>query len=182
MKVYILPAVFIALLGICSTYVILSRDSELFVPNPDLVVCDSDAKLCPDGSYVGRSGLQCEFAACPTPSVVTGTTAKGTIEGTMTIGPVCPVERADNPCKPTPEMFAARKINVYRSDKITFVITMTPDANGNFSTLLAVGNYYVTMADPSTSRVGGVSGLPATVTIKAGETVRLSIDIDTGIR
>ncbi len=28
------------------------------------VMCTADAKLCPDGSYVGRSGPQCEFAAC----------------------------------------------------------------------------------------------------------------------
>lgn len=29
------------------------------------VVCTQDAKQCPDGSYVGRSGPNCEFAACP---------------------------------------------------------------------------------------------------------------------
>ena len=29
------------------------------------VVCTMEAKLCPDGSYVGRSGPMCEFAACP---------------------------------------------------------------------------------------------------------------------
>ncbi len=29
------------------------------------VVCAMDAKLCPDGSYVARSGPTCEFAACP---------------------------------------------------------------------------------------------------------------------
>ena len=27
--------------------------------------CTMEAKLCPDGSYVGRSGPNCEFAACP---------------------------------------------------------------------------------------------------------------------
>lgn len=27
--------------------------------------CTMDAKQCPDGSYVGRSGPQCEFAPCP---------------------------------------------------------------------------------------------------------------------
>lgn len=32
---------------------------------PVPVACDGDAKLCPDGSSVGRSGPQCEFAACP---------------------------------------------------------------------------------------------------------------------
>lgn len=30
------------------------------------VACTMDAKMCPDGSYVGRTGPKCEFAACPT--------------------------------------------------------------------------------------------------------------------
>lgn len=30
--------------------------------------CTMDAKICPDGSAVGRSGPKCEFAACPTTS------------------------------------------------------------------------------------------------------------------
>lgn len=29
------------------------------------VMCTQDAKLCPDGSYVGRTGPRCEFAPCP---------------------------------------------------------------------------------------------------------------------
>lgn len=28
-------------------------------------ICTADAKMCPDGSYVGRVGPSCEFAACP---------------------------------------------------------------------------------------------------------------------
>ena len=27
-------------------------------------ICTTDAKQCPDGSYVGRTGPNCEFAAC----------------------------------------------------------------------------------------------------------------------
>lgn len=30
--------------------------------------CTQEAKLCPDGSAVGRSGPNCEFAACPSPA------------------------------------------------------------------------------------------------------------------
>lgn len=30
----------------------------------DGIACTQEAKLCPDGSYVGRSGPKCEFAAC----------------------------------------------------------------------------------------------------------------------
>ena len=29
--------------------------------------CSMEAKQCPDGSYVGRSGPNCEFAPCPSP-------------------------------------------------------------------------------------------------------------------
>lgn len=32
---------------------------------PEQVFCTLEAKQCPDGSYVGRSGPKCEFAACP---------------------------------------------------------------------------------------------------------------------
>lgn len=31
----------------------------------DVVECTMDAKMCPDGSYVGRVGPDCAFAACP---------------------------------------------------------------------------------------------------------------------
>ncbi|OGE88895.1 MAG: hypothetical protein A2722_04055 [Candidatus Doudnabacteria bacterium RIFCSPHIGHO2_01_FULL_50_11] len=34
---------------------------------PQTMYCTQEAKLCPDGSYVGRSGPMCEFAACPSP-------------------------------------------------------------------------------------------------------------------
>lgn len=30
-------------------------------------VCTLEAKICPDGSSVGRSGQNCEFAPCPNP-------------------------------------------------------------------------------------------------------------------
>lgn len=37
------------------------------VPSPEVpeVSCTFDAKLCPDGSAVGRQGPNCEFAPCP---------------------------------------------------------------------------------------------------------------------
>ena len=31
----------------------------------DMVACTQDAKRCPDGSYVGRTGPKCEFTPCP---------------------------------------------------------------------------------------------------------------------
>ena len=35
------------------------------VPGTDPVACTEEAKVCDDGSSVGREGPDCEFAACP---------------------------------------------------------------------------------------------------------------------
>ncbi|MDO8495877.1 MAG: hypothetical protein Q7S43_00270 [bacterium] len=35
------------------------------IPYPTQRACTEEAKLCPDGSAVGRTGPNCEFAACP---------------------------------------------------------------------------------------------------------------------
>lgn len=44
--------------------------------------CTEEAKICPDGSAVGRTGPKCEFAACPiptTPPVLTATSSDLTL-------------------------------------------------------------------------------------------------------
>ncbi len=35
------------------------------VVSPGIKACTMEAKICPDGSSVGRSGPNCEFAPCP---------------------------------------------------------------------------------------------------------------------
>ena len=35
-------------------------------PKREVKFCTQEVKLCPDGSYVGRTGPNCEFAPCPT--------------------------------------------------------------------------------------------------------------------
>jgi len=50
---------------VCSCY---PTDSEPFTspsPSNEGVFCTQEAKLCPDGSYVGRQGPNCDFAPCP---------------------------------------------------------------------------------------------------------------------
>jgi len=44
------------------------------------VYCTQDAKLCPDGSYVGRQGPNCEFAQCPKGLVFDQTVSDGVIK------------------------------------------------------------------------------------------------------
>ncbi len=42
----------------------LSGCNQISVPGGPQA-CTQEAKLCPDGSYVGRTGPNCEFAPCP---------------------------------------------------------------------------------------------------------------------
>jgi hypothetical protein len=39
------------------------------------IVCTTDAKLCPDGSYVSRTGPSCSFAVCPSGEAQSGATS-----------------------------------------------------------------------------------------------------------
>lgn len=44
----------------------IPKPTSTTVPNGDEnIACTMDAKLCPDGSYVGRIPPTCEFAPCP---------------------------------------------------------------------------------------------------------------------
>lgn len=50
-------------------YVYYPEPVEYTIPDknnnePEPVFCTADAKLCPDGSYVSRTGPDCEFV-CP---------------------------------------------------------------------------------------------------------------------
>ncbi len=146
------------------------------------VFCTMEAKQCPDGSYVGRTGPKCEFTPCPVFNKVKSTSTlelPGFLKGNITIGPICPVERIDNPCKPTPEMYAARKIFVYNKNKTLLVKEITPGLDGSYKADLAPGVYVV---DVTYSDIGSVRGAPAQIKIESGKTIVLDIDIDTGIR
>ncbi len=56
-KKTILAAIVILFLGGAAAYYLNSRIAG--------TACTLEAKLCPDGSYVGRTGPNCEFALCP---------------------------------------------------------------------------------------------------------------------
>ncbi len=135
------------------------------------IVCTQEAMRCPDGSYVGRTGQKCEFTRCPS--------ASGIVQGTMSIGPICPVEQAGHPCNPTPQMYAAHQVFVYASDRSKKIATLTPDAQGNFTITLPIGMYLV---DVKHQPVGSVQGAPAMVTVLKGKIKTITINIDTGIR
>ena len=41
------------------------QDCQKTKEKTPVVICPADAKICPDGSAVGREGPNCEFAPCP---------------------------------------------------------------------------------------------------------------------
>lgn len=79
------------------------------------VACTMDAKLCADGSSVGRTGPDCAFAACPgedrdTSGVHVCTEEEKQVQiCTMEYAPVCglvQVQCVTTPCDPVPETFS----------------------------------------------------------------------------
>lgn len=115
----------------------------------------------------------------PVKTIPPQTQSTGTLQGTMSIGPICPVERIGHPCTPTPEMYAAHQVYVYDTSRTKIITTLIPDAQGNFTGTLFVGSYFV---DVQHQAIGGVQGVPSTVEIKARKTTTINISIDTGIR
>lgn len=95
-----------------------TSSSEIEEPNPsndDPVACTLEAKICPDGTAVGRVGPNCEFAACPVsdtrpePLEIMCTEEQKQAEAcTMQYEPVCglvEVQCVTTPCDPVPETF-----------------------------------------------------------------------------
>jgi len=111
--------------------------------------------------------------AAPVPGVGTGT-----LTGNVTIGPLCPVE----PCTTDPEQrtaaYAARTIVVSMPGGAV-VAEAVPDPQAGYSIALKPGIYSVDIRHKGIDRS---PDLPKMVTLRAGETVRFDILIDTGIR
>jgi hypothetical protein len=115
------------------------------------------------------------LAACATIS-----RESGVLEGHVTIGPVSPVTRSGQPeATLSPEAYAAWPIIIYQPDGRTEVSRTTAGADGNYRIELPAGKYVVDTVHPG---VGGAKSLPKAIEITAGETTRLDIDFDTGIR
>lgn len=68
----------ILLFGLLSSALLRSNASTSFlvektspsekVRQDDSLACTMDAKICPDGTFVGRVAPYCQFAACPSAS------------------------------------------------------------------------------------------------------------------
>lgn len=137
------------------------------------IACTQGVKLCPDGTAVGRTGSDCEFAACQSLLVL------GIIKGKVHIGPICPVERVGVPCPVPPEAYTSREVILYSADGLTVVKRMHFATDGTYNFAVPAGVYVLGVPRQG---IGGASGLPQTLTVKSGETLEINFSIDTGIR
>lgn len=123
-------------------------------------------------------GVGCQKSTTD-PSIGPGTALLGRVEGTVTIGPNCPVQQPNVPCPTTPEAYAARKVEIYDSGHKTLLRTENIDSQGNYADVLPAGSYVVDLKKTGIDRS---SDVPKSVTLAAGAAVRVDINIDTGIR
>jgi hypothetical protein len=153
---------------------------------PSGVACTMEAKLCPDGSYVGRSGPRCEFAACPvatsTPSTG-GSPSQGIlpydsgVQGVVMVGPTCPVMKnpPDAQCadKPYQTMVAVFR----KSDPVHAYAIAKSAADGTFRFSLPPGDYTLGAGESNLPRCDH----PEATVGPSGYT-QVTISCDSGIR
>ncbi|MFC1932244.1 hypothetical protein ACFLXU_01255 [Chloroflexota bacterium] len=108
-----------------------------------------------------------------------GTMETGILEGGVTIGPLSPVERPGEKPPVPPEVYEARKVMVYDRSGSKLIEKVDLGHDGYYSVKLKPGVYTIDINHIGIDRSGDV---PKTIEIKSGETVKLDIDIDTGIR
>jgi hypothetical protein len=106
----------------------------------------------------------------------------GFLEGTISIGPLCPVEKdpPDPACLPTLETFKAYPVSIFASNGKRKITQLSPALDGSYNVELEPGNYLVIL-ETGQSRIGS-SNLPVKVEIISQSKTILYIDIDTGIR
>jgi len=162
-------------------WLILGVPQNPLPPGP--VACTMEAKLCPDGSAVGRTGPNCEFAECPNTSGNGGggggiVPYQSGIRGLVILGPTCPVMRdpPDPGCDDRPYQTS---IIVSRANTPTQVFARAEsNALGRFEISLPPGDYLVDAAGGEV--LPYCSQTPATV--GASGYTEITVSCDTGIR
>ena len=106
----------------------------------------------------------------------------GFLEGKISIGPLCPVEKdpPDPDCLPTYETFKAYPVSIWTSDGKRKITRINPALDGSYRIELVPGSYLIKL-DREQNTIGS-SNLPVQASIVAQKETFLNIDIDTGIR
>jgi len=150
---------------------------------PGPVACTADAMQCPDGTWMGRTGPNCQFVCPGASSTATTTPPAGVapydsgIRGIVTTGPTCPIERVppDSACADRPYQTL---VAVFRaSDPVHAVALLQSDAQGAFKVVLPPGEYLVGAGESNLPRCPHMSA-----TVVPGQYASVIISCDTGIR
>lgn len=99
---------------------------------------------------------------------------EGTLSGTINIGPLCPVEPCSGPVNPYTDL------EVVVSSGETEVAVLEVDETGTFAGQVPAGEFVVNLRP--CDYMGCAVAMPKAVTVRDGDKVNLSIEIDTGIR
>lgn len=122
--------------------------------------------------FLAGLALALSLAACGAPSALPGTG----IQGRVTVGPTCPVERVNSPCPPRP--IAATV--VVRDASGSEVTRFTAGPDGRFKVDLAPGTY--ALIGQGSGTAGLPRPIPTSVTVVAGSYATVNVQFDSGIR
>ena len=103
----------------------------------------------------------------------------GRLEGTVAIGPINPVEQEGEEPEIPCEVYEVRKVMVYDRSGNRLVEQVDIDCQGHYLVDLPPATYTIDINRTGIDHSGDV---PVQIEIKSGQTVKLDIDIDTGIR
>ncbi|MES2966881.1 MAG: carboxypeptidase-like regulatory domain-containing protein [Patescibacteria group bacterium] len=101
----------------------------------------------------------------------------GIVSGTVTIGPICPVESIDNPCVISPEVYTSRSVVIYGPTDSKRIKSQPLNPDGSYTLTLPTGSYWLQI-EPA----GIGPGEKKPVTVEANKTSTVEFDIDSGIR
>lgn len=104
-------------------------------------------------------------------------TSSGILIGKVVAGPTCPVEPAEQPCPPRS---VPNRLVLIETTGGTIVMRVTTDQHGQFRVSLAPGTYRVLMSQDGTRFP--IQHAPQLVTVVAGQTMQVLVELDTGIR
>lgn len=104
---------------------------------------------------------------------------EGMISGKVSVGPICPVERPDEPCLVPPEAYTSRQIVIYKADGKTEVARFAINPDGTYNVSLETGSYVLDILHQG---IDNSKDLPHPFIISSGSSQKFDFSIDTGIR
>lgn len=106
------------------------------------------------------------------------------LQGSVTIGPIHPVQQPGEYQPVSPEVFDSRYLIIYdetgeRLVREVYFTQIGQSAMGYYTAQIAPGTYVI---DINRLGIDSADGLPVTIDVVADETITIDVNIDTGIR